>query len=46
METLCLPELSLLWTRTSVLLLQVLFAGPAPQVPALPQNVGLAVLLQ
>ena len=45
-ETLCLPELFLLWTRTSVVLLQVPLAGPAPQVPALPQNVGLAVLLQ
>lgn len=45
-ETLCLPEFSFLWTGTSVLLLQVLLARSAPQVPALPQNVGLAVLLQ
>lgn len=45
-EPLCLPEFSLLETHTSVLLLRVLLAGSVPQVPALPQNVGLAVLLQ
>ena len=45
-EPLGLPEFSFLWTHTSVLLPQFLLAGSVPQVPALPQNVGLAVLLQ